>query len=85
MGTDWVGGGGASLDAFLFVFDGHSEALLQQRQLADQIRDGVGERFLSTKQWRHFMSTDPSPISPSIKPNITQEDQRRYDVRQCEL
>ena len=44
-----VGGGGAgSLDALLFVFDGDPEALLQQRQLTDEICDGVGERLLHT-------------------------------------
>ena len=44
-----VGGGGAgSLDALLFVLDGDPEALLQQRQLTDEICDGVGERLLHT-------------------------------------
>lgn len=41
--------GGASLDPFLFVLDGDSEAFLQQRELADEISDGVRKRFLSTK------------------------------------
>lgn len=42
-------GGGASLDPFLFVLDGDSEAFLQQRELADEVSDGVRERFLSKK------------------------------------
>lgn len=42
--------GGASLDPFLFVLDGDSEALLQQGELADEVSDGVGEGFLSTAQ-----------------------------------
>ena len=41
-------GGVGSLDALLFVLDGDPEALLQQRQLTDQICDGVGERLLHT-------------------------------------
>lgn len=37
---------GPSLDAFLLVFDGHPEALFQQGELADEVRDGVGEGLL---------------------------------------
>ena len=40
-------GGGASFDPFLLVLDGDSEAFLQQRELADEVSDGVCERFLS--------------------------------------
>lgn len=40
--------GEVSLDPFLFVLDGDSEAFLQQRELADEVSDGVRKRFLST-------------------------------------
>lgn len=42
----WHHDGAGSLYAFLFVFDGDSEAFLQQWQLTDQVSDSVRERFL---------------------------------------
>lgn len=40
-----------SLNAFLFVFDGDPEAFLQQRQLTNQVSDGVCEGFLLKRQF----------------------------------
>lgn len=56
----------ASLDALLLILDGHSEAFLQQGELADQVSDGICKRFLS----KH-MSSVTSPdgtISSTVHP-----------------
>lgn len=48
---------GASLYSLLFVFDGDSEAFLQQRQLADEIRYGVRKCFLSKQHQEHDIAS----------------------------
>lgn len=46
------------LDSFLFVFDGNPESLLQEGQLTDQIRDGIGEGLLGAVIWCRLDSDD---------------------------
>lgn len=54
-----------SFNPFLLVLDGHSEALLQQRQLADQVGDGVGEGFLWEQSVSAAQRAAPPPaLSP---------------------